>query len=507
MWWWYCGIDRISLSFPSSIMSTKVIVIPTLNDVIMGRGKRIDVHPGNVAFRHLIWTHRAAYVSAGRNTQRKRDVIEWVVNEVINGGGRFVKVGPSGKYDVVSVLQAMEKTAQALREKHMKKPPNMASASLKIATASSSSYKTLSLKAPVSKAAKASKRSIKRQTVSSKKTTKKSSATTITTTSLNDMLLSYDPRSDDELFGEWLMENRGVSSSSGTGHRVTLQCTATTYSAIKQTRTPGTTTTHQASKAGHRSTTGICTTNVVSSSPFVHSDIMDKDAAASSRGVTLGVNGINTVPDHENFKAIVDNGSPPLVCPLLAQAAAVAALPGDPNWASSGTKEPLATVPLSLASMKMNPLWRNDNTTATSTVLPTASLVSLAAEVAEYGAHRWGNSSDAAVMAFEHLHDHGANGDANLAFRHSDDHGLGGNPPAIAETETMECSDPSSQALWDPNLAYLWFYPLDSSSESHPLLHDESDSDDSDLFDPLKVWHTLLPAPPDHATPSPLSRD
>jgi hypothetical protein len=514
-------------------MSTEVIVVPTVNDVVMGRGKRIDVHPGNVSFRRLVWTQRAAYISAGRATQLKRSIAEWVVNQVIDSGGRFVKAGLGKKYQVVSLHDAVEKTTQALREKHMREPPNCeepttkklptkALASKKIAKASS--YKTVSLKAPVSKGAKASKGSIKSQGAPSKKTRIKASPTTVTTTSLDDMLLSFDPRSsDDDLFGEWLMDNGAPNSN--TGHRVTLQRTATTYSAI-QTRT-GATTTRQASKAGHRNTIGISTTTTASMGPFVHSDIMDKDAAGSNVGVPPGVNGINSnhhcavaspqggndVPGNENFNATVDNG-PPLLCPQLAEAAPVAALTSDPNRASFGTKNhvlaPSAPVMLasSLASMMMNPLLRNGdtNSTASGTMLSTTSLMSLAATMAEHGANHGSNSSDTAVAAFERVDDHGASGDAYRGFRHCNDGGLGGNPPAAVET--MGCSDPSTRALWDPNLAYLWFHPLDSSS-SHPLLHDESDSDDSDSFDPLKVWHTLLPTPPDHAGPTlnPLSRD
>jgi hypothetical protein len=516
------GIYRISLSFPSSTMSTKVIMIPTVHDVIMGRGKRIDIHPGNMAFRRLIWTQRTAYLSAGRNTQRKRCLAEWVVNQVIDSGGRFVtKAGPSEKYCVVSVLRAMEKTTQALREKRMKKPPSAkASASLKSTKAPS--CKTVALKAPASQAAKASKGgSVKSQSLSSKKTSVKASVTTSTnTTSLDDMLLSFDPWSDDDLFGEWFIESGGVPSI--TGHRVPLSRTAIAHSAIK-TRT-GAAPTRQASKTGRCSDNGISTTTATTnttttttaSSQFAHSDIMDKDTAGSSAGVILGVTGINS---HHHNAARRESGN--VIGPERASVQAVTATTVDngplgrwfgpmPAVAATGTKEsvlgpaggPHVTLSSSLSSMMMNPLLRNGGTTSTT------SLLSLAANTAEHGAaHRWGNTCDTAVRAFEHVDDHDASGDAHHAFRHSDDRGLGGNPPAMTVAETTVCSDPSLRALWDPNLAYLWFYPLDSSS-SHPLLHDESDNDDSD-FEPLKVWHTLLSAPPDHAsgTPSPLSRD
>jgi hypothetical protein len=90
-------------------MSNMEAIIPTALDVIMGRGKRIEYHSGNVNFRRLIETQRPAYLLAGPDNEKKRMIVEWVMNQVIDAGGRFVKAGVCGTYSVVTVLQALEK--------------------------------------------------------------------------------------------------------------------------------------------------------------------------------------------------------------------------------------------------------------------------------------------------------------------------------------------------------------------------------------------------------------
>jgi hypothetical protein len=99
-------------------------IIPTANDVVMGRGKSNDLLPGNVSFRRLVSTHRPAYQVA--DSQRKRGIAEIVMGKVIDSGGRFLKANnkfdKASGFSVISIRQALEKIMQALREKQSKTP-------------------------------------------------------------------------------------------------------------------------------------------------------------------------------------------------------------------------------------------------------------------------------------------------------------------------------------------------------------------------------------------------
>jgi hypothetical protein len=115
-------MDRPDKSIPNKSVKR---IVPTARDVVMGRGRGIDLRPGNVSFRKLIAMHRPAYQVA--DWQRKRGIAEMVMGKVIDSGGRFLKANT--KYDkdsgfsVISILQALEKIMQALREKQKNKLP------------------------------------------------------------------------------------------------------------------------------------------------------------------------------------------------------------------------------------------------------------------------------------------------------------------------------------------------------------------------------------------------
>jgi hypothetical protein len=111
-------------------MSNIETIIPAAYDVILGRGKRNDLHLGNVHFRRLVESQRPAYLLAGDDNEQKRSIVEWVMNHVFDAGGRFVAAAAPHRrgsdtseiYLEVSMLEAQKKTAQALREKCTKRP-------------------------------------------------------------------------------------------------------------------------------------------------------------------------------------------------------------------------------------------------------------------------------------------------------------------------------------------------------------------------------------------------
>jgi hypothetical protein len=111
-------MERPEKSIPNK---SRKRIVPTARDVVMGRGKSIDLHPGNVSFRKLIAMHRTSY-KAGNNVRHKRSIAELVLAKVIDCGGRFLNKGKGG-FHIISMCQAIEKIKQALREKQTNKIP------------------------------------------------------------------------------------------------------------------------------------------------------------------------------------------------------------------------------------------------------------------------------------------------------------------------------------------------------------------------------------------------
>jgi hypothetical protein len=94
-----------------------VRIKPSANDILFGRGKRFQNHPGNLRMRKIIRKYKNIY-SAQKGQHRKRLVVENAYNEIINGGARFVKQS-EGKDEWVEVVmhEALEKVAHTIRYK------------------------------------------------------------------------------------------------------------------------------------------------------------------------------------------------------------------------------------------------------------------------------------------------------------------------------------------------------------------------------------------------------
>ena len=72
-----------------------VITIHTLNDVLLGRGKRYYLHQGNARFRTLIQERIGLYNAARASTKKQmtKEIVELIQNEY---NGRFLKPTKAG---------------------------------------------------------------------------------------------------------------------------------------------------------------------------------------------------------------------------------------------------------------------------------------------------------------------------------------------------------------------------------------------------------------------------
>ena len=97
----------------------------TERDVILGRGKPYQDHPGNLKLANYIEEYRSAYVKADR---LEKTCISWkIVQHVKNLNGRFLKMDEDSDYWVqVSDDIAREKVSHGFRTRHKKSSSNKA---------------------------------------------------------------------------------------------------------------------------------------------------------------------------------------------------------------------------------------------------------------------------------------------------------------------------------------------------------------------------------------------
>merc|ERR1712038_1311656 len=100
------------------------ITQPTDKDVISGRGHGANRHGGNQIYRHLVKKYKFPYVKAISDLD-KHNISMQVVNEIHEGGGRFLKRvygnGSNGnngdiQWAVMDMMEVKKKVGQALRE-------------------------------------------------------------------------------------------------------------------------------------------------------------------------------------------------------------------------------------------------------------------------------------------------------------------------------------------------------------------------------------------------------
>ena len=87
---------RISLPFSSSTLpsASNIVGVPTNNDVILGRGKRAQMHPANLRLRFRLEELLQEYDRACR--EGKGDIVIDLISDVKTRGGRFLKLRDDG---------------------------------------------------------------------------------------------------------------------------------------------------------------------------------------------------------------------------------------------------------------------------------------------------------------------------------------------------------------------------------------------------------------------------
>lgn len=95
------------------------IADPNVNDVLCGRGGRINSHAGNVQFRDTIHSRKKEYLAPTTKKLEKAHIAAGIVNDIrsMDPPGRFLKEekGTGMWYDIGDA-KAIKKTGQALRE-------------------------------------------------------------------------------------------------------------------------------------------------------------------------------------------------------------------------------------------------------------------------------------------------------------------------------------------------------------------------------------------------------
>lgn len=95
------------------------IADPNVNDVLCGRGGRINSHPGNVQFRDVIHRKKKEYLAPTTKKLQKAHIAAGIVQDIrtMDPAGRFLKEEKgSGMWYDIGDAKAIKKTGQALRE-------------------------------------------------------------------------------------------------------------------------------------------------------------------------------------------------------------------------------------------------------------------------------------------------------------------------------------------------------------------------------------------------------
>jgi hypothetical protein len=115
--------------------SSSTSIRPEDTDVLMGRGRPFQSHPGNLRLHRIVNLHKAQYVQSRRYD--KLAIAERVVHEIKHGGdglkpGRFLrkKEGTEDDWEIAPDLVAREKVSHALRGKTKQPVDNVASMSM-----------------------------------------------------------------------------------------------------------------------------------------------------------------------------------------------------------------------------------------------------------------------------------------------------------------------------------------------------------------------------------------
>jgi len=116
--------DRKSTAQPRPVLNVPPrgigpITDPNENDVLCGRGGRINSHAGNVQFRDIIHSKKKEYLAPSTKKLEKAHIAAGIVNDIrtMDPPGRFLKEDRgTGMWFDIGDAKAIKKTGQALRE-------------------------------------------------------------------------------------------------------------------------------------------------------------------------------------------------------------------------------------------------------------------------------------------------------------------------------------------------------------------------------------------------------
>lgn len=108
--------DSSTSPTPDNIADDSKITEPTKGDVLLGRGKPFQNHPGNQRMLTIVDSHKESYLGVKRD--KKRAIVEEVIREIQEDGARFLKRSEDGHFwnEVESAI-SFEKVSHALRSK------------------------------------------------------------------------------------------------------------------------------------------------------------------------------------------------------------------------------------------------------------------------------------------------------------------------------------------------------------------------------------------------------
>jgi len=87
---------------------------PSENDVLFGKGYRLQLHPGNVRFREFVLQNRDEYESTPR--MKRREISMRLAQILRSNGVRFLKKTESGEWMESNIVEADKKIGQIFRE-------------------------------------------------------------------------------------------------------------------------------------------------------------------------------------------------------------------------------------------------------------------------------------------------------------------------------------------------------------------------------------------------------
>jgi hypothetical protein len=92
--------------------------LPSRDDVLMGKGKPVQEHAGNVVMRALVGLHMSEYNAAAKNA--KVNFVNTVCAAIRSGGGRFLKKDPSGWWILATEEEARDKISKTFTSEQAK---------------------------------------------------------------------------------------------------------------------------------------------------------------------------------------------------------------------------------------------------------------------------------------------------------------------------------------------------------------------------------------------------